>query len=113
MTLRYSKDPAITEDAQEVRTGRKWKAEEVTNSAITNLEHADTVGAVQETKKEGYGVRSFKPFCMSNSKEKRDALMKEVKKEEEERRYLHPVKFSHQGQYLRWEELVTWKEIWA
>lgn len=117
MTLRYSKDPTIRDDPPEVRTGRKWRAEEATNAAITNLEHADIVGAVQETR-EGLGVRSFKPFCMSSSKEKRDAVVKEIRKEEAERRYLHLVKCSHQGQCLRWEELVvprkvTWKEIWA
>ena len=34
MTLKYSKDPAIREDSPEVRTGRKWKAEEASNAVI-------------------------------------------------------------------------------
>ena len=83
--------------------------DEAANAAITNLEHADIVGAVQETS-EGLGVRSFKSFCTSNSKEKRDAFVKEVRKEEAERRHLHLVKCSHLGQCLRWEELVVQKK---
>ena len=54
---------------------------------------------------------------MSNEKEKRDAVVKEVKRSEQEKRYLHLVQCNQQGQCLRWEEQVierkiTWKEIW-
>lgn len=117
MTLRYSNDPAIQEDPPEVRSGRKWNAEETTTHAIECLQHADIVGSVQETR-EGLGTNNFKPFCLSTKKEQREAVVREVRKGESEKRRLHLVNCAVQGQCMRWEECVvarkiTWKEIWA
>ena len=117
MTLRYSNDPAIQEDPPDVRTGRKWNAEETTSRAIESLHHADIVGSAQDTR-QGLGMNKFKPFCHSSKKEQREAVVREVRKEESDRRRLHLVGCAVQGQCMRWEEFVvqrkiTWKEIWA
>ena len=117
MTLRFSKDEVIRDDPPEVRTGRKWKAEEAVDLAIANLQHSDVVGAVQESRL-GLGSVAFKPFSTSNRREQREAVVAEVRKGEREKRKLHLVQCSQQGQCLRWEELVVnrkiaWKELWA
>ena len=117
MMLRYSNDPSIRDEPPEVRTGKKWKAEEAVDCAIRNLEHADIVGAVQEAR-EGFGVWNFKPFCMSNKKEKKDAVVQEIKRQEAEKRYKHLVQCGQQGQCVHWEEYViprrlSWKDMWA
>ena len=117
MMLRYSNDGAIRENPPEVRSGRKWKAEDATDDAISVLQHADIVGAVQESRT-GFGLNAFKPFCMSSKKEKKDAVVKEIKKQEADSRYLHLVQCAQQGQCLKWNDHVvqrklTWKEVWA
>ena len=45
MMLKESKDNTIASYQPEVRTGRKWNAEEKTEICIMSLEHRDIVGA--------------------------------------------------------------------
>ena len=116
MMLRYSKDDKISENPPEVCTLRKWNAEEEVNEAIRRLRHQDIIGSTQ-TVRSGLGGTQFKPFSQSNAKERRDAVVKEVRQVEQESRYVHLVRCSQQGQCLRWEEKVierrlNWKEIW-
>ena len=117
MMLRFSNDSEIKENPPLVKTGRKWKAEEATCQAISNLNHADIIGAVQEAR-EGVGLLNFRPFCEAGRKQKRQAVVAEVRREEQEKRYLHLVQCPQQGQCVRWEENVVgrkigWKEIWS
>ena len=117
MMLRFSNDPEIKENPPEVRTGRKWRAEEATDNAICILDHADIVGASQDTR-QGVGMQNFRPFCTSSQRQRRDAVVREIRKEEQEKRYLHLVNCSQQGQCVWWEEFVVdrkvgWKEIWS
>ena len=116
MMLRYSKDDKISENPPEVCTLRKWNAEEEVNEAIRRLRHQGIIGSTQ-TVRSGLGGTQFKPFSQSNAKERRDAVVKEVRQVEQESRYVHLVRCSQQGQCLRWEEKVierrlNWKEIW-
>ena len=53
------------------------------------LKHKDIVGAVQ-TGRKGFGLLDFKPYGMSSEKEKRIAVVAEVRKQEQEKRQLHP-----------------------
>ncbi|KAL9976249.1 hypothetical protein ACROYT_G013521 [Oculina patagonica] len=110
MILRYSKDQGIREEPPEVRTGKKWNAEEEVDKAMSSLKHGDIVGAVQSDRR-GLGTYNFKPFCKSSAKERRDAVVNEVKRVECERRYVHLVQCSQQGQCLRWEELVIGRKL--
>ena len=78
------------------------------------MRHQDIIGFTQ-TVRSGLGVTQFKPF--SQSKERRDAVVKDVRQVEQESRYIHLARCSQQGQCLRWEEKVierrlNWKEIW-
>ena len=60
-----------------MKTGRKWKAEEATNQAISNLNHADIIGTVQEAR-EGVGLLNFQPFCEAGRKQKHQAVVKHI-----------------------------------
>ena len=91
MMLRYSKDQGIREDPPEVRTGRKWSVEQEVDRAEIVLRHRDIVVAVQ-TGRLGLGVNSFKPFSTSTDKENRDAVVAEVRRQEQEKGRLHLVK---------------------
>ena len=116
LMLRYSKDNEIRENPPEVRTYRKWIAEQEVDRAISSLKHQDVVGLTQ-TGRSGFGLTPFKPFSMSKEKERRDAVIREVRRTEQENRHLHLVQCGQQGQCLRWEERVIerklkWNEIW-
>ena len=116
MMLRYSKDDKISENPPEVRTFRKWNAEDEVNEAISRLRHQDIIGSTQ-TGRSGLGVTQFNPFSQSIAKGRRDGVVKEVRQVEQESRYIHLVRCNQQGHCLRWEEKVieqrlNWKEIW-
>lgn len=55
MMLHDSNDPEIRSNPPEIRTARKWKAEDEVDSAISILKHRDIVGSVQTDRK---GIRS-------------------------------------------------------
>ena len=117
MTLRYSKDMKIRENPPEVRTGRKWNAESRVDDVLSQLEHSDIIGSVQ-TNREGLGMKGFKPFSAKDRREKRMAVVNEIRRTENEKRYVNLVQNSVQGQCLQWEAFVmerkiSWKEIWA
>ena len=116
MMLRDSKDPEIRNNPPDVTTATKWKAEEETEKIIADLKHRDIVGAVQNDRK-GLGSDPFKPFSAMNQRERRTAVSGKIKDLESERREVHLIQCSQQGQVVRWEENVverklSWNEIW-
>ena len=116
MMLRYSKDSKIKENPPVVRTYRKWSAESEVDDIMSKLSHQDIVGYTQ-TGRSGLGVGKYKPFYAGNEKEKRDAVVTEVRKNEQEKRYLHLIQCNQQGQCVKWEEDVVerklnWKDLW-
>ena len=117
MMLRDSNDPEIRSNPPEIRTARKWKAEDEVDSAISILKHRDIVGSVQ-TDRKGIGSDPFKPFAAMSCKERRAAVSSTVKASEAERREVHLMQCAQQGQMMRWEDKVIerklgWKEIWS
>ena len=117
MMLRYSKDQTIRDDPPDVRTGKRWQAEVEVDRAEEALKHKDIVGAVQ-TGRKGFGLLDFKPYSMSSEKEKRNAVVAEVRKQEQEKRQLHLVQCAQQGQCMEWQEMIverklSWKELWG
>ena len=82
MMLRYSWDQTIRDDPPEVRTGKRWQAEAEVDKAEESLRHKDIVGAVQ-TGRKGFGLLDFKPYSMSSEKEKRGAVVAEVRRQEQ------------------------------
>ena len=117
MMLRDSNDPEIRSNPPEIRTARKWKAEDEVDSAISILKHRDIVGSVQ-TDRKGIGSDPFKPFAAMSCKERRAAVSSTVKAGEAERREVHLMQCAQQGQMMRWEDKVIerklgWEEIWS
>ena len=117
MMLRYSRDQTIRDDPPEVRTGKRWQAEVEVDRTEEALRHRDIMGAVQ-TGRKGFGLLDFKPYGMSSDKEKRDAVVAEVRRQEQEKRQVHLVQCAQQGQCLEWQETVverklSWKELWG
>ena len=114
--LCYSNDAVVRAAPPYIKTGRKWKATEETDRRISALQHCDFVGATQSSS-EGLGIRRFRPFPSFNRKERRDAVVDQTKRVEEEKRYVRLVQSSQQGQCVAWQEKVlerklSWNDLW-
>ena len=116
LMLRYSSDNGIRSAPPTVKTGRKWNAETETDECITSLKHGDIVGSTQ-TDNGGLGSKRFKPFAKMSYMERKEEVTNQVKKDEEDKRYVKLVQCSQQGQCVSWEEKVVdrkigWAELW-
>ena len=117
MMLRESRDSSIREKPPKVRTAQKWKAEEETDRVLSVLKQRDILGQTQCDRK-GLGSRPFKPFSKMTWRERRDAAVDQVKRQEAHSRDTTLVQHSVQGQVTRWDQLVierkiSWREIWS
>ena len=97
MMLRYSNDAVVRAAPPDIKTDRKWEATEETDRHISALQNCDIVGATQPSI-EGLGLRRFRPFSSLNSKKRRDAVVDQRKRVEEEKRFVRLVQSSQQGQ---------------
>ena len=73
MMLRESRDVEIRNSPPDVKTARKWSAEEETDGIVSSLRHRDIVGAAQSGR-EGIGYKPFKPFSSMTRRERRAAV---------------------------------------
>ncbi|KAL2095427.1 hypothetical protein ACEWY4_010146 [Coilia grayii] len=74
LELRESTDQLIRAAGSQVRTGRKWKAQEEVDMAISRLKHHEIVGRVQEGRA-GLGRSETPLFWSKASKEQRRAMV--------------------------------------
>ena len=116
MMLRKSRDQEISDKSPEVKTVRKWKAEDATDEIISSLEHGDIVGPAQ-TDRSGLGNGDFRPFKKMSQRDRRAAAAGQVRKIEAERREVHLIQCAQQGRVTMWDEHVVerkigWSEIW-
>ena len=116
MMLRESRDQEISDKPPEVRSARKWKAEDATDEIISSLEHGDIVGPAQ-TDRLGLGNGDFRPFRKMSQRDRRIAAAGQVRKIEAERREVHLIQCAQQGRVTGWDEHVVerkigWSEIW-
>ncbi|XP_061925310.1 uncharacterized protein LOC133664585 [Entelurus aequoreus] len=111
---RDSSDPKVAKAGIQVRTGRKWRAEEAVQEADARLRHRSLVGAVTR----GRAGLGFFPTPQLNTrgKEGRRLVQDEVRAAVEETRTCKAVGMKQQGAWTRWdnavERRVTWAEIW-
>ena len=112
---RDSSDPKVANAGIEVRTGRKWRAENAVQAAEERLRHKKVVGVVTRGRA---GLGSF-PIPQTNTtkgKEGRHLIQEEVRAEVEEERFCKSVTMKQQGAWTRWENAVqrrvTWTELW-
>ena len=110
LTFRDSNDTNIRYSPPDVRTGRKWKAEEETEKIITALQHSDIIGHVQ-TSRSGLGNSGYSPFSEMNRKERRKAIVGRAKQDEENSRHTVLITQSQQGQLTSWEDEVEGREV--
>ena len=85
MTLRDSRDDKIREAGIEVRTGRKWKAEQAVKEAEARLRHKDIVGTVAQGR-QGLGCVTRSSWRLASTEEKRDLVQQDICLQEEEAR---------------------------
>ena len=115
MMLRDSQDQKIREAGIEIRTGRKWKAEDAVAEAESRLRHQDIVGTVAHGRL-GLGCVTRSSWKSANTAERRKLVQEEVRKMEEESRQAHAVTMRKQGSWLHWEAALTrklnWNDIW-
>ncbi|XP_061905517.1 uncharacterized protein LOC133651562 [Entelurus aequoreus] len=111
---RDTSDPKVAKAGIQVRTGRKWRAEEAVQEADARLRHRSLVGAVTR----GRAGLGFFPTPQLNTrgKEGRRLVQDEVRAAVEETRTCKAVGMKQQGAWTRWdnavERRVTWAEIW-
>ena len=110
MMLRESRDQEISDRPPDVRTARKWKAEVATDEIISSLEHGDIVGPAQPDRL-GLGNGDFRPFRKMSQRDRKKAVVGQVRKMEAEGREVHLIQCAQQGQVTRWEEHVVERKI--
>ncbi|XP_060938981.1 uncharacterized protein LOC133018922 [Limanda limanda] len=111
---RDSSDPKVAKAGIQVRTGRKWRAEDAVQEADARLRHRSLVGVVTRSRA---GLGSFPtPQMNTRGKERRRLVQEEVRAAVEETRTCKAVGMKQQGAWTRWENAVerkvTWAELW-
>ncbi|KAK0134264.1 Zinc finger BED domain-containing protein 4 [Merluccius polli] len=106
---RDASDPKVAKAGIQVRTGRKWRAEEAVQEADARLRQRCLVGVVTRGRA---GLGSFpSPQMNTRGKERRRLVQEEVRAAVEETRTCKAV-----GMKQQWENAVerkvTWAELW-
>lgn len=116
LELRESSDQLVRAAGLQIRTGRKWKAQEEVDTAISRLKHREVVGRVQKGRA-GLGRSKPDRFWSKASKEERKAMVvAEVTRTELERFNIKAVSQSRQGGWMSWEGVtdrsLSWSDLW-
>ncbi|KAI8517878.1 hypothetical protein Bbelb_038950 [Branchiostoma belcheri] len=116
LELMWSKDNAVKAAYRRQKTGRKWNPEEAINQAISRLKHRDIVGAVQRGRTGlGWGERTQR-WERATQTERKQLVVEEVKRMEEEGRKVCAVSQKQQGAWVNWEDCLdrklTWNDVW-
>ncbi|KAK0153977.1 hypothetical protein N1851_003944 [Merluccius polli] len=116
LELRDSTDPFVRNTKAPVRTGRKWKAEEAVDQAISRLMHREIVGRTQSGRAGlGWGTAP-KFWSKATRKERKDLVIVEVVRSEEEQYKVRALSQRQQGRWTTWEGVVDrtikWSDMW-
>ncbi len=116
LELKESTDQLVRAAGPKIQTGRKWKAQEEVDMAISRLKHSEIVGRVQEGRA-GLGRSETPLFWSKASKEERRAMVvAEVTRTEQERLNIKAVSQSRQGGWMSWEGVtdrhLSWSDLW-
>ena len=115
MQYRDSSDAKVAQAGIEVRTGRKWSAQQAVDMAESRLQHSVLVGTVASGRS-GFGNVPTTRFDKSHGKERRQLVQSEVRAGVEEERITKMVGMRQQGAWVNWEHAlerkVTWSEMW-
>ena len=103
LELRESTDQSVRNAGVKVRTGRKWDAQTEVDRAVGRLQHQEIVGRVQAGRA-GLGWGEAPRFwSKANRKERKEMVVSEVIRTEEERYKIKAVSQSRQGSWTTWE----------
>lgn len=117
LLYRDSSDPKVATAGIEVRTGRKWKAEEAVQQAEASGggNHKRLVGVVTRGRA-GLGSFSTPHIDTIKGKNKRCLVQEKVRAVVEEETTCRTVGMRQQGAWTQWEiaieRKVTWAELW-
>ncbi|XP_075304756.1 retrovirus-related Pol polyprotein from type-1 retrotransposable element R2 [Odontesthes bonariensis] len=110
LLYRDSSDIKVSSAGIEVRTGRKWCAQEAVNQAESRLRHSELVGTVA-TGRAGLGSNPRPSYNKVKGKERRQLIQEEVRPGVEEVRCSRAVGMCQQGAWTRWEEADLWHKV--
>ena len=115
LLYRDSSDTKVSSAGIEVRTGRKWKAQDAVEQAEARLRHSVLVGAVASGRA-GLGSNPRPQYNKAQGKERRQLIQEEVRAGVEESRSSRMVEMRQQGAWTRWEQAldrkISWSELW-
>ena len=113
--LEDSGDKVVETINPQLKTGRKWKVQEAMDSAKDSLRIKEIIGHTQ-TNRQGLGSTKTEWWSKAKGKAKRDMMIQEMRKEEDQKRLQKAVQQSQQGQWTTWESALqkslTWNDIW-
>ncbi|CAJ1057939.1 hypothetical protein F2P79_020824%2C partial [Xyrichtys novacula] len=116
LELRESTDQTVRNANAKVPTGRKWNAKTEVDRAIGRLQHQEIVGRVQAGRA-GLGWGEAPRFWSKASrKERKELVVAEVTRTEEERYKIKAVSQGRQGSWTTWEGVanrnIRWADLW-
>ena len=114
LTLRDSADAKVREAGVFTGSGRKWSARAAVAESESSLQLKDVIGNTC-IGRQGIGMSQFKEWNKAQGKAKKDMVLGEVRKEEEQKRRSKAVELAKQGAWTRWnlpERQVSWPELW-
>ena len=116
LELRGSTDQSVRAANAKVPTGRKWNAKVEVDQAICRLQHREIVGRVQ-VGRAGLGWGEPPRFwSKATGKERKEMVVAEVTRLEEERHKIKAVSQGRQGSWTTWGGVVnrniSWSDLW-
>ena len=102
ITFQESKDPCIRNAEIKVDGGRKANTKQEIEEARSRLRMRDIAGIANKGK-EGLGLSKRQYYYKSSQKDKRKMVTEEIRKKEDEARYVRMVALAKQGASSRWE----------
>ena len=99
--LSTSKDQGVRGAKVNLDAGRKWKASEEHQKAISSLKMQDIAGIANKGR-EGLGLEKRQYYQTSSDRQRRTLISKKVRESEEERRKVESVKLAQQGASMKW-----------
>lgn len=113
--LEDSADLIVRAVQPKLKTGRKWKVKEAVESAKDSLRIKEIIGHTQ-TNRQGLGSSKMEWWSKAKGKAKRDMVIQEIRKEEDQGRLQKAVQQSQQGQWTAWEgalqRSLSWNDLW-
>ncbi|KAL3972927.1 tetraspanin-7 [Sarotherodon galilaeus] len=106
LQYRESSDPRVAVAGIEVRTGRKWRAAEAVDIAVSRLQQRVIVGTVAQGRA-GLGSSRKPNYDKAQGKERRSLILEEVRARVEEKRASQMVQSRHPSNLFTWEKVET------